>query len=163
MIDHIFGNLEGLEIIRREGASIASSIRKNFKRTIEDVNNHTRQPMGRRFDYLIRQINPNSSSSLEFGASEVDKNYKLNGNKMIKERGTKLPKVLKDMLALLVKENEGDYSNLCTVGVVHSGLHMKVIRADRPKGYITRITDSKALQGERVTSTCTSLLFKIIG
>lgn len=77
--------------------------------------------MGRRFDYLIRQINPNSSSSLEFGASEVDKNYKLNGNKMIKERGTKLPKVLKDMLDLLVKENEGDYSNLCTVGVVHSG------------------------------------------
>lgn len=49
--------------------------------------------MGRRFDYLIRQINPNSSSSLEFGASEVDKNYKLNGNKIIKERGTKLPKV----------------------------------------------------------------------
>lgn len=77
--------------------------------------------MGRRFDYLIRQINPNSSSSLEFGASEVDKNYKLNGNKMIKERGKKLPKVLKDMLDLLVKENEGDYSNLCTVGVVHSG------------------------------------------
>lgn len=78
--------------------------------------------MGRRFDCLIRQINPNSSSSLEFGASEGDKNYKLNGNKMIKERGTKLPKVLKDyMLDLLVKENEGDYSNLCTVGVVHSG------------------------------------------
>ncbi|KAL7324021.1 hypothetical protein PS15p_210596 [Mucor circinelloides] len=93
MIDHIFGNLEGLEIIRGEGASIASSIRKNLKRTIEDVNNHTRQPMGRRFDYLIRQINPNSSSSLEFGASEVDKNYKLNGNKMIKESGTELPKV----------------------------------------------------------------------
>ncbi|KAI8367028.1 hypothetical protein EDC96DRAFT_544064 [Choanephora cucurbitarum] len=121
MIDHIFGNLEGLEIIR----------------TIEDVNNHTRQPMGRRFDYLICQINPNSSSSLEFGASEVDKIDKLNGNKMIKERGTKLPKVLKDMLDLLVKENEG---------VVHSGLHMKVIRVDRPKGYITRITDGKALQ-----------------
>ncbi|CAO3649733.1 unnamed protein product [Mucor hiemalis] len=50
------------------------------------------------------------------------------------------------MLDLHVKENEGDYSNLCTVGVVHSGLHMKVIRADRPKGYITRITDGKALQ-----------------
>lgn len=25
------------------------------------------------------------------------------------------------MLDSLVKENEGDYSNLCTVGVVHSG------------------------------------------
>jgi hypothetical protein len=27
-----------------------------------------------------------------------------------------------------------------------TGLHMKVLIADRPKGYITRITDGKALQ-----------------
>ncbi|KAI9468879.1 MAG: hypothetical protein EXX96DRAFT_623795 [Benjaminiella poitrasii] len=119
---------------------------KSLKRTIEDVNNHVRQLMGRRFDYLIREINPKSTGSLEFGASEVDKNYKLNGNKMIKKRETKLPKALKDMLDLLVKENKGDYSHLCTVGVVNSGLHMKVIIADRLKGYITRIADGKALQ-----------------
>lgn len=77
--------------------------------------------MGHRFDFLIREDSPKSTNSLEYGASEVDKNYSLNGNKMIKERGDKLPKVLKDMLDLLVKENKGDCSHLCTVGVVHSG------------------------------------------
>lgn len=77
--------------------------------------------MGRRFDYLIRETNPKSTISLEFGASEVDKNYNLNGNKMIKERGTKLPKVLKDMLDLIFKEIKSDHSHLCTIGAVHSG------------------------------------------
>ncbi|KAI7857762.1 hypothetical protein BDC45DRAFT_532593 [Circinella umbellata] len=146
MIDHIFGDVEGLEIIRGEGVSVASSIRKSLKRTIEDVNNHARKPMGHRFDFLIRETNPKSTNSFEYGASEVDKSYNSNGNKMIKERGIKLPKVLKDMLDILAKENKGGYSNLCTVGVVHSGLHMKVIIADRPKGYTTRIIDGKALQ-----------------
>jgi hypothetical protein len=100
---------------------MASSIRKSLKRSIGDVNNHVRKPMGRRFDFLIRESNPKNVSSLEYGASEVDKDYNLNGNKMIKERGVKLPKVLKDMLDLLGKEKKGDYSHLFTIGVVHSG------------------------------------------
>ena len=61
--------------------------------------------MGHRFDFLIRQASPKSTNSFEYGASEVDKSYNLNGNKMIQERGMKLPKVLKDMLHILVIGN----------------------------------------------------------
>lgn len=61
--------------------------------------------MGHRFDFLIRQASPKSTNSFEYGASEVDKSYNLNGNKMIQERGMKLPKVLKDMLDILVIGN----------------------------------------------------------
>ncbi|EIE83694.1 hypothetical protein RO3G_08399 [Rhizopus delemar RA 99-880] len=43
-ITFIFGDLEGLEIIR-----------KILKRAIEDVNNHARKPMGHKFDFLIRE------------------------------------------------------------------------------------------------------------
>ncbi|KAI9478623.1 MAG: hypothetical protein EXX96DRAFT_619547 [Benjaminiella poitrasii] len=105
-----FGNLEGLEINR-----------KSRKRTTEDVNNHDRKPMSHRFDFLIRKANPESTNSFEYDASEIDKSYNLNGNKMIQKRVMKLPKVLKDILDLLVIENKDEYNNLGTVCVVHSG------------------------------------------
>lgn len=77
--------------------------------------------MGYRFDFLIRESNPKSTCSLEYGASEVAKDLELNGNKVLKEGGEKLPKVLKDMLDLLIERKQGDCDDLSTVGIVHSG------------------------------------------
>lgn len=77
--------------------------------------------MSRRIDFLIRENHPKSTISLEYGAVEVAKIYELNSNKMIIERNAKLPRVLKDMLDMLVQEKQGDASNLCTFGVVYSG------------------------------------------
>lgn len=77
--------------------------------------------MGRRFDFIIRENHPKSTISLEYGAAEVAKHYELNSSKMIIERNEKLPRVLKDMLDMLVQEKEGDASDLCAFGVVHSG------------------------------------------
>ncbi|KAG1373919.1 hypothetical protein G6F61_009767 [Rhizopus arrhizus] len=121
IIDSAFDDLEELEIIRGEGSSLASSIRKSRKRTIQDVNSKVRKPMGHRFDFLIRESNPKSTCSLEYGASEVAKDLELNGNKVLKEGGEKLPKVLKDMLDLLIERKQGDCDDLSTVGIVHSG------------------------------------------
>lgn len=77
--------------------------------------------MGRRFDFIIRENRPKSTNSLEYGAAEVAKNYDLNSNKMILERNAKLPRVLKDMLDMLLQEKQGDANDLCTFGVQHSG------------------------------------------
>ncbi|KAG0929241.1 hypothetical protein G6F57_012745 [Rhizopus arrhizus] len=123
IIDSAFDDLEELEIISK-----------------------VRKPMGYRFDFLIRESNPKSTCSLEYGASEVAKDLELNGNKVLKEGGEKLPKVLKDMLDLLIERKQGDCDDLSTVGIVHSGLHLRVILADRPKGYVTRVTSYKELR-----------------
>lgn len=100
---------------RGEDVSIASSIRKSLKRTIEDVSDHARKPMGHRFDFLIRETNFKSTNSFEYGASEVDRTYNFNGNKMIHERGMKLPRVLKDMLDLLVQEKKNASTTTCAL------------------------------------------------
>ncbi|KAI8082352.1 hypothetical protein BDF21DRAFT_338462 [Thamnidium elegans] len=50
------------------------------------------------------------------------------------------------LLSIHVKEKKDDCSHLCTVSVFHSGLHMKVIIADKPKKYLTRISSCKNLQ-----------------
>lgn len=99
---------------------MASAVRKNAKKTLEDVHNSNRKNMGRRFDFLIRQNHSKSTNNLEYGATEVAKTYGINSNRMITERNAKLPRVLKDMLDILLQEKQ-DVSNLCTVGVVHSG------------------------------------------
>ncbi|KAI9365729.1 hypothetical protein BD770DRAFT_356569 [Pilaira anomala] len=71
--------------------------------------------MGRRFDFLIRENHPKSTTSLEYGATDVAKNYDLNSNKMIIERNAKLSRVLKDMLDMLLQEKQGVSNNLlCT-------------------------------------------------
>ncbi|KAI7897410.1 uncharacterized protein EV154DRAFT_409819, partial [Mucor mucedo] len=68
-----------------EGVSVASVVIKTTKRTLVDVYNSARKNMGRRFDFLIRENHPKSTTSLEYGAAEVAKNYDLNSNKMIIE------------------------------------------------------------------------------
>ncbi|KAI8875996.1 hypothetical protein K501DRAFT_201423, partial [Backusella circina FSU 941] len=51
-------------VSRGEGASITYSIRKSLKRIIENVNNHVHQPVGRGFDYLIRESNSKIPATL---------------------------------------------------------------------------------------------------
>lgn len=41
--------------------------------------------MGQQFDFLISEDSLKNTNGFEYGASEVDKNYGLNGNKMIKK------------------------------------------------------------------------------
>lgn len=100
---------------------MASAVKKKAKRTLVDVYNSARKVMGRRFNFLIREHRPKSTTSLEYGMAEVAKNYDLNSNKMIIERNAKLPRVLKDMLDMLLQEKQGDANNLCTFGILHSG------------------------------------------
>jgi len=65
IIDHIFRNIQGLEIVRKESTSIAVATRKNRSRTIKSIKE--RQKIGRRGDGIFRTYNNN----MEYGAIEV--------------------------------------------------------------------------------------------
>ncbi|ORE13617.1 hypothetical protein BCV71DRAFT_277714, partial [Rhizopus microsporus] len=77
--------------------------------------------MGRRFDFLIRENHPKSIISLKYDAVEMAKSYDLNSNKMITEKNAKLPRILKDMLDMLVQEQQGDATR------THQTSHISVV------------------------------------
>jgi len=105
---------------RGESSSLASSLRKNEHRTIAAIDPLKRKYIGRRGDVLIRK------RLTEYGCGEIGKIYEgTNGTKIIKERGLKLPKMLKDIfnnLASVVDFEEKKIRKLETVGFICSGM-----------------------------------------
>src|SRR4051812_18112633 len=149
---------------RGESCSLASAARKNRCRVIESVTAAARKKLGRRGDLIIRK------EGREFGAGESGRKYEgVNGTKLLRERGLKLPKMLKDIFVELGEASEWDESKtgeLLTVGFVHSGkdsgkrrhtlvnllikscvfpigLYMMLLLLDQPAGYVCRISRSK--------------------
>ncbi|CAG8502910.1 14391_t:CDS:2 [Cetraspora pellucida] len=143
-IDKCFNELEGVDIARGESCSLASSKRKNNRRIVQGIVKTTRKSIGRRGDLIIRK------GSYEYGASEVGKDYDGdNGSKLLKERGLKSPKMLKDMIVNLGNFVEWKAEKLRQfelVSFIHAGLFMILLRMDVPAGYICRITRSDTLQ-----------------
>ncbi|CAG8591666.1 6887_t:CDS:2 [Ambispora gerdemannii] len=143
-IDKCFNELKGVDIARGESCSLASSKRKNNKRVIQGVIKTTRKAIGRRGDLILRK------GSYEYGASEVGKDYEGdNGTKLLKERGLKSSKMLKDMIVDLGKFVEWETNKLRQfelVSFIHAGLYMILLRMDVPAGYICRVTRSDTLQ-----------------
>ena len=93
LIDKSFNELEEVVVSKGESCSLASSKRKNNKRIIQGLVATTRKALERRGDLILRK------GIHEYGASEVDKDYESdNGTKLLKERGLKSLKMLKDML-----------------------------------------------------------------
>ncbi|PKK63744.1 hypothetical protein RhiirC2_666905 [Rhizophagus irregularis] len=89
-IDKAFENIEGVEAIRGESCSIASSYRKNRDRNVSSVSSMSRKIMGRRGDLIIRCM------YREYGCGEAGKLYTgYNGTKILRERGLKTPKMMK--------------------------------------------------------------------
>ncbi|CAI2191858.1 18201_t:CDS:2 [Funneliformis geosporum] len=144
LIDKSFNELEEVVVSRGESCSLASSKRKNSKRIIQGLVATTRKALGRRGDLILRK------GIHKYGASEVGKDYEGdNGTKLLKERGLKSPKMLKDMLVDLgnfIMWETNKLRQLELVSFIHAGLFMILLRMDAPAGYVCRITRSDTLQ-----------------
>ncbi|CAG8626910.1 12729_t:CDS:2, partial [Funneliformis mosseae] len=144
LIDKSFNELEEVDVSRGESCSLASSKRKNSKRVIQGLVATTRKALGRKGDLILRK------GIHEYGASEVGKEYEGdNGTKLLKERGLKSPKMLKDMLVDLgnfIMWETNKLRQLELVSFIHAGLFMILLRMDAPAGYVCRITRSNTLQ-----------------
>ncbi|CAG8793502.1 17518_t:CDS:10, partial [Cetraspora pellucida] len=142
-IDKAFENLEDVEAVRGESCSFASSERKNKKRTVSALIKIKRKILGRKGDLIIRKI------FLEYGCSEAGMFYKgKNDTKLLRERGLKTPKMMKDMFYHLCESVdwvEQKIRKMETIGFLHAGLMMMMLRLDSPSGYICRISRSKSL------------------
>ncbi|CAI2193859.1 18317_t:CDS:2, partial [Funneliformis geosporum] len=142
-IDKAFENIEGVEAIRGESCSIASSSRKNRDRKVPSVSSMPRKIMGRKGDLIIRCM------YREYGCGEAGKLHTgYNGTKILRERGLKTPKMMKDQfddLCIHMGSKEKKVRKLETIGFIHAGLSVLLLRLDSPAGYVSRISRSKML------------------
>ncbi|CAG8765385.1 8_t:CDS:10, partial [Dentiscutata erythropus] len=142
-IDRGFGNIDGVEATRSESSSLASSNRKNRNRTVSAIVSMKRKIMGRRGDLIIRKV------STEYGCSEAGKSFNGdNGTKLLYERGIKTPK-MKDMfysLCVAVGMEENKIRKLQSIGFIHAGLMILLLRLDSPAGYTCRVLRTKMLE-----------------
>ncbi|CAJ0641965.1 12991_t:CDS:2 [Entrophospora sp. SA101] len=143
-IDKVFEDLNEVEIIRGESSSIASAERKNTHRTVPAVESLRRKSMGSRGDMLIRK------GHKEYGCAEIGKFFEgENATKLLKERGLKAPKMLKDQYCNLCKYinyEEDKVRKIETIAFIHSGMIMMLLRLDSPIGYICRISRTKTYE-----------------
>ncbi|ORE10077.1 hypothetical protein BCV72DRAFT_254487 [Rhizopus microsporus var. microsporus] len=118
-VDCAFDNVPEAEAVRDESSSLASAARKNKDRVIQD-----RKRVGGKCDIIIRSVVCNHSTSKEYGAGETGSIVDLDGTKMLKESGIKLPKVMRDTFNSL--QSRIDYAklgDLLIVGYLHYGNH----------------------------------------
>ncbi|CAG8547968.1 13436_t:CDS:2, partial [Funneliformis caledonium] len=126
-----------------ESCSVASSARKNMNRMVSAIVSIKRKVMGRRADFLIRYI------STEYACSEVGKIFDgENGTKLLKERGKKTPKMMKDIfdnLCMAVGMKEEKIRKLQSVGFVHANLMVVLLRMDSPEGFVCRVNRTRMI------------------
>lgn len=139
IFDQAFGDLKTISVVRGESSSLASASRKNSERKSGE-----RRKMGRRGDWILRRVSNGVKD--EFGAGEAGKSwFDKNGTKVLKEKGLKLPKTLKDMLKKLMDKVDWD-SKIQTVGMIHAGMMIMTIYMDNPKGYICRVRHGEPME-----------------
>ncbi|KAH8547513.1 hypothetical protein BGW37DRAFT_524296 [Umbelopsis sp. PMI_123] len=126
LIDRLFADIEDLEAVRGESGSIATAMRKNQDRVIPSMIKMKRKAMGRRGDRIL------SKGSVEYGCVEAGARDEGQwGTKKLLETGVKAAKILKDMLthlADLVGNDESTVRQLRTIGYIHSGMHLMLMK-----------------------------------
>ncbi|KAG0166969.1 hypothetical protein DFQ30_006519 [Apophysomyces sp. BC1015] len=120
-----------------EKAPQASSERRNGDRSPAATQPLKRKRIGIRTDVLFKS----KLGFIELGTCEAGKNSDPISTKSIEEESRKCPKTLKDMLLRVVRESPKNLHNVCPLGFVISGLYIKLIAADFPRGYVCRILD----------------------
>ncbi|CAG8618387.1 1540_t:CDS:10, partial [Acaulospora morrowiae] len=140
--DKVFNDIEEVKVVRGESCSLLSSARKNRERTVPGIADIERKALGMRGDMIIRKI------TAEFGCAEVGRQFESeNGTKLLRERGLKMPKMMKDMFNRLCETfNHDDHKTrqLEMIGFLHAGLMMVLLRLDSPAGYVCRVLRSKS-------------------
>ncbi|CAG8527819.1 14129_t:CDS:2 [Acaulospora morrowiae] len=120
--DKIFNDIEKMKLVRGDSCSLSSDIELD--------------------DMIIRKI------TAEFGCAEAGLQFEdENDTKLLRERGLKMPKMMKDMFKHLCETfNQDDHKTrqLETIGILHAGLMMVLLRLDSPAGYVCRVLQSKS-------------------
>ncbi|KAG2211940.1 hypothetical protein INT47_004627, partial [Mucor saturninus] len=118
----------------RVGKAVSSG--KKAGRSIEAIERRPRKIMGAKLDVLFK------AGIYELGSCEVGKdNVEETDDKYINDGLLKLPKTLRDMLAVQVRSNSSKINGLVTVAYLMTGLNMELVIMDVPKGkYVTRVT-----------------------
>ncbi|CAG8680613.1 3666_t:CDS:2 [Funneliformis mosseae] len=106
LIDNSLSDLNNVYIARGEVCSNASANRTNRHRMSQGITRLKRKEFGRRSDLIIRK------NKREYGCSEAGRCFKgENDTKILKERGLKCPKVMKDMFVDLANAAEWNTEN----------------------------------------------------
>ncbi|RUS31851.1 hypothetical protein BC938DRAFT_476926 [Jimgerdemannia flammicorona] len=137
ILDRCFEQLGAVVCIRGESCSIASSERKNEKRTLG-----IRKKIGRRGDGIFRERNGKN----EFGIIEAAKEFDGNTSTKWLKESFKTPKVMHDMLVQLARAVKNDPSSvrqLRTVGWLHFGLYAQMLEMDCANGRVCRLVRRK--------------------
>src|SRR6266542_1423402 len=115
-------DLDNVYNARGEICSHASANRKNRHRISQGIARLSRKKIGRRSDLNIRK------NKHEYGCSEAGRFYKgMNDTKILKERGLKCPKIMKDMfvdLCSAVGWETERVRQIEVVGWIHAGLYL---------------------------------------
>ncbi|RGB28441.1 hypothetical protein C1646_819106 [Rhizophagus diaphanus] len=103
----------------------------------------------------------------EYGCGEAGNLYTgYNGTKILRERGLKTPKMMKDQfddLCIHMGSKEKKVRKLETIGFIHAGLSVLLLRLDSPAGYVSRISRSKMLTiPSNISEFCKGVLPAII-
>jgi hypothetical protein len=159
VVDHCMQDLEGVEMLRKESTSLATTIRKNRKRTRTEKGNHSKT--GRRLGAIIGAV---GDGYHEYGAIEVAKSLRCVTSAKWLLDNIKLAKALHDMLFRLhqvVDHKDASVKKLQVVGLVNSGLKCQVMRMNHPNGYVCLLKRSK-LQEVPITVERLPDLFKLL-
>ncbi|KAL7310014.1 hypothetical protein PS15m_012255 [Mucor circinelloides] len=149
MIETCFDKVKGIEDISGESASLGSKRRMNQNRTPTAIKNMSRLAYGHKCDLVFRQYDNGHNLPLEFGGSEakprIEEDY---GTNFLEEGFIKLPRMLKDMMDVLLKVI--DYDNrstaIRTIGILHSGLSCAMVELDGPTTYVSRVSRGKKIE-----------------
>ncbi|KAG1464114.1 hypothetical protein G6F56_005147 [Rhizopus delemar] len=125
-----------------ESCSVAVAMSRNKDRALEVSERRPRKSIGAKLDVLFK------AGVHELGSCEAGKsNIVPADDKYLDDGLMKLPKTLRDMLAMLVTANPEKVNSLVTVGFLMMGLEMEVVLMDVPVGHsISRISKSPKLQ-----------------
>ncbi|KAI9274533.1 hypothetical protein BDA99DRAFT_241974 [Phascolomyces articulosus] len=113
-----------------EKASVSSSERKNANRSITGVKGIDRKDTGHKVDVIISHLD------FEYGCAEAGLKGGSTSLKWINEASIKVPRLMKDMLWLMLKPNPTAINDVIMPGFVINGLDMMVETMTIPKHYV---------------------------
>jgi hypothetical protein len=127
---------KGIKASLGERASGAVALARNENRGLEAREKRPRKAIGAKLD-IVFKIGYNEHGCCEVGKDDIT----VADDKYLDDGLIKLPKTLRDMMALLVQRNPKKINNLLTVGFLVMGLCMELVIMDVPVGqHIARIT-----------------------
>ncbi|SAM00658.1 hypothetical protein [Absidia glauca] len=132
---------QGIKAKLGERCSVAVALGRNEDRALEVVERRVRKAMGAKVDILFKAGND------EVGTCEVGKDKVcITDDKYLDDGLIKLPKTLKDMLAVLIQKNPAKINDLFSVGFLMMGLSMELVVMDCPVGRsIARVSRTQKL------------------